>query len=295
MRKRTFSILFCIFVFCVLGGNKLYAQTATVKETMRLDLHFGGRLIHRAIVEPGENVDFLNYLYGGTGESLYGLLSIGFSLSPNENWTFDTKINLLSDLLPNQMQTQVTRRIRSINPAWDRGIKARFYLYPQYLDEFNQFHIIKDTELIGDLDPNYRQRSLYDLGISAMPYLNYKSRRFQATLASGIGLSSFIPFREVVTQKRPHANFRREIRYKTLYKAALSSHSEVEATFDLFSNSRNSFGLLVRAEALLSFRNLPYERTVYTWTEENKRVDKINPKNRFYSKSEFSGGLFFKF
>lgn len=295
MGKLTFSILFCISLLSFLDGNTIYAQTATAKETMRLDLHFGGRFIHRAIVEPGENIDFLNYLHGGTGNSLYGLMSIGFSLSPNENWTFDTKINLLSDLLPNQMQTQVTHRIRSINPVWDWGIKARFYLYPQYLDEFNQFHLLKDTELIGDLDPNYRQRSLYDLGISAMPFLKYKSARFQATLASGIGLSSFIPFREVITQKRPAANFRREIRYKTLYKVALSSHSEVEATFDLIRKSRNSFGLLVRAEALLSFRNLPYERIVFTWTEENKVVDKINPKNRFYSKSEISGGLFFKF
>lgn len=295
MGNRTFSTLFCISLLCVLGGNRLYAQTTPAKETMRLDLHFGGRFIHRAIVEPGEDVDFLNYLHGGSGNILYGLMSIGFSLSPNEIWTFETKINLLSDLLPNQMQTQVTRHINSLNPVWDWGIKARFYLYPQYLDEYNQFHILKDPELIGDLDGNYRQRSLYDLGISAMPYLKYKSRRFEATLASGIGLSSFIPFREVVTQKRPNANLRREIRYKTLYKAALSSHSEVEATFDLLRNSRNSFGLLVRAEALLSFRNLPYERTVFTWTEENKVVDKINPKNKFYSKTEFSGGLFFKF
>lgn len=295
MGKQTFSILFCISLLCVLGGNSLYAQTSPVKETMRLDLHFGGRFIHRATGEIGENIDFLDYMYGGSGNSTYGLMSIGFSLSPNENWTFDTKINLLSDLLPNQMQTQVSRRIRSINPTWDWGVKARIYLYPQYLDEFNQFHILKDTGLIADLSHNYRQRSLYDLGISAMPYLKYKSRRLQAFFASGLGLASFIPFGEVVTQKKPNANFRREIRYQTLYKAALTSHTDVEATFDLLRNSRISFGLLVRAELLLSYRNLPYERTLYTWTEENVVVNKIKPKNRLYAKSELSGGLFFKF
>ena len=295
MRKSTFSILFCISLLYAPGGNKIHAQTATVKETMRLDLHFGGRFIHRAIVEPGDDIDFLNYLHGGTGNSLYGLMSIGFSLSPNENWTFDTKINLLSDLLPNQMQTQVTHRIRSINPDLDWGIKARVYLYPQYLDEFNQFHLQKDSGVIADLNYNYRQRSLYDLGISVMPYLKYSNKRFQTTIASGIGLNSFLPFREVITQKKPDANFRREISYQTRYKAALTSHTEVEATFDLIRNSRNSFGLLLRAEALLTFRNLPYDRTIFTWTEDNNAVDKINPKNQFYSKTEFSGGLFFKF
>ena len=282
-------------MLCAICPSIIYAQTLPAKETMRLDLHFGGRIIHRAPVKTGNDIDFLNYMYGGTGSSLYGMMSIGFSLSPNENWTFDTRINLLSDLLPNQMQTQVTRRIRSITPMWDWGVKARVYLYPQYLDEFNQFHIIKDTGLIADLSHNYRQRSLYDLGISAMPYFKYAGHRFQATLASGLGLNSFIPFREVITQKEPAANFRREIRYKTFYKAVLSSHTEAEATFDFIKNSRTSFGLLLRAELLLSYRNLPYERTVFTWTEDNVTVDKINPKSRIYSKSEFSGGLFLKF
>ena len=295
MANLKFPVLICILLLCVLGGSSIYAQISPAKETMRLDLHFGGRIIHRAPGKVGENIDFLDYLYGGSGNSTYGVMSIGFSLSPNENWTFDTKINLLSDLLPNQMQTQITRRIRSITPAWDWGIKARVYLYPQYLDEFNQFHIVTDAGLIADLNHNYRQRSLYDMGISVMPYLKHKGHRFEATLASGIGLNSFIPFSEVITQKEPAANFRREIRYKTFYKAALTSHTEAEATFDFIRNNRTSFGLLMRAEVLMSFRNLPYERTIYTWTEDNITVNKINPKSRFYSKSEFSGGLFLKF
>lgn len=295
MRNSTFLVLICVSLLCTLCGRSAYAQTSPAKETMRLDLHFGGRIIHRTPGEMGENIDFLDYSFGGKSNSYYGVLSIGFTLSPNENWSFDTKINLLSDLVPNQMQTQVTHRIRTINPDIDWGIKARVYLYPQYLDNFNQFHILKDIGLIADLNHNDRQRTVYDLGISAMPYLKHRGQRFQTTLASGIGLNSFVPFREVFTQKKPDANLRREIRYQTRYKAALTSHTEAEVTYNFLRKGRNSFGLLLRAELLLSFRNLPYERTVFTWTEDNITVDKINPKNRFYSKGEIYGGLFFKF
>jgi hypothetical protein len=99
----------------------------------------------------------------------------------------------------------------------------------------------------------------------------------------------------MIAQKKPNANFRREIRYQTRFKAVLTSHTEAGITFDLYTNSRTSFGLIVRAEALLSVRNLPYERTLFTWTDDNKHVEKINPNSRFYSKIDCSGGLFFQF
>ncbi len=284
-----------LLLIAVIGYNQIFGQTNPVKESLRLDIQFGGRFFHRAPQPIGSNIDFLNYLHNGTGNNNYGVMGIGISLSPNERWTFASELSMLSDLLPSHMQITVMRQFGSINPAWDWGIKSMAYVYPQYMDEFNQFHLQTDTGLIADLDHNYRQRTLYDLGISAMPFLKYKDKRLQTTLASGIGLNSFIPFSEVVTQKKLSENFRREIRYETQYRAALASHTDLELTFHLYQNSEFELGLLIQAEFLFSFRSLAYQRTVLTWTNETQTIDNIKPKNRFYSKSDLSGGLFLKF
>ncbi|MDY0101991.1 MAG: hypothetical protein RBS07_03575 [Lentimicrobium sp.] len=291
---RSFRRLYLILL-TALCFSQAFGQTNPVKESLRLDIQFGGRFIHRTPQPIKSDIDFLDYSHNGTGNNNYGVMSIGISLSPNERWTFVSELSMLSDLLPSHMQIAVVRQISSINPLWDLGIKGQVYLYPQYLDEFNQFHLKTDTTLIADLDHNYRQRTLFDMGISAMPFLKYKSKRLQATFASGIGLNSFIPFSEVITQKKANENFRREIRYKTQYGAALTSHTEIELTYQFYHNSDFDLGLLIQAEFLLSFRNLAYQRTIMTWTEETQTIDNIKPKNHFYSKSDLSGGLFLKF
>lgn len=295
MAATRFSLSLCLILLADIGCNQAFGQTNHVKESLRLDIQSGGRFIHRTPQPIEPDIDFLNFLHNGTGNNSYGVMSIGISLSPNEQWTFASKLSLLSDLLPSHMQVQAIRIIDSLNPGWSWGMKAQTYVYPQYLDEFNQFHHQTDTGLIADLDHNYRQRTLYDLGISTMPFLRYKGRRLQATLASGIGLNSFIPFREIVAQKKPGGNYRREIRYETKYKVALASHTDIGFTYNLYQNSDFELGLLMQAEFLMMYRNLTYQRMVITWTEETQTIDNIKPKNRFYSKGDISGGLFLKF
>jgi hypothetical protein len=289
------SIYFSLALLFAVGLNDSFAQKASPRETMQFDLQFGGSVIHRATQANNPDIDFLNYLHGGTGNSKYGVMSFGFSLSPNEKWTFATGFSMLSDLLPNQMQVKAIRNIDSLNPRWDWGVEAQLYLYSQYIDEFNQFHIQSDTGLIGDLSSNYRQRTLYDLGMSALPFLKYNGRRMHVILATGLGLNSFLPFNEVIAQKKPVANFRREIRYETFYKPTLTSHTEVEGTFELYKNGPTSLGIILKATLLMGYRHLPYERTILTWTEDNRNTMNIHPKNRFYSKSDISGGMFLKF
>lgn len=286
---------FYLLLLAAIGCSLAFGQANPLKESLRLDIQFGGRFIHRAPQPKGSNIDFLNYSHNGTGNNTYGVLGIGISLSPNDRWTFASELSVLSDLLPSHMQIAAMRQMGSITPAWDWGIKGQVYVYPQYLDDYNQFHLQTDTGLIADLDHNYRQRTLNDLGMSAMPFLKYKGKRLQATLGSGVGLNSFIPFREVVGQKKAGGNFRREIRYATQYKAALASHTDIELTYEFFHNNDFMLGLIVQAEFLLMYRNLPYQRIIMTWTEETQTIDNIKPKSRFYSKSDLSGGLFLKF
>ncbi|MBW6489663.1 MAG: hypothetical protein K0B15_00580 [Lentimicrobium sp.] len=286
-------MMLTLFLFLVFG-EQLNAQNKTRTESFRLDTQFGGRVIHRAMQPTGADIDFMNYLNDGN-DGYYGVMNFGLTFAPDSIWTFGADMSMLSDMLPNHLRIDVMRRINIISPQWDWGLKAIIYAYPQYLNEFNRFHKETDSGIVADLNTNYRQITLFDLGISAMPYASYTNKRFQAIMGSGIGFSSFEQFNERILQKKQGGNLRREIRYETLYSPAITSHSEAEATYDFLHDRRVSLGIIAKAELLMTFRDISYKRTIFTWTDDNYVENEIHPDKKFYAKSEFSMGLYFRF
>lgn len=285
----------CLLLIFACTEKTASAQAKPQKEVIRLDIQFGGRFIQRPDQSPGSDIDFMNYLRDDFGKNSYGVLGFGFMLAPNDRWSFYTGFSMLSDMLPSHMRVIVKRKVNSLNQNWNWGIGSSLYTYPQYLNQFNQFHIQTDTGIIADLNSNYRQRTLLDIGLSVMPWFTYRYRRFRATLSTGIGINSFVPFKEQIAQKKPNSNYRREIRYETNIVPALTSHSETEITYNLLYNKHISLGVMAKGEFLMARRTIPYTRTIFTWTADNPLIETVKPGKTIYTKTDFSAGLYLKF
>lgn len=294
MKRNLFhAVCFLILLF---AGVKNACSQSVEAQPFRLDLQFGGRMVHRKLQPLTNNLDFLNYLNGGgNGNSIYGVMRLGLSFAPSDRWKFDIGLGVFSDLLSSQLNIQAARNIKAITASWGWGILTEFEIYPQYIDEYNQYHIITDVNLIGDLDKNYRQNTLYDMGFSVRPFLRYTGEKLNFCFSTGPGLNAFRSFDVNVTQKKPQGNLRREIRYETNFNPVLTSHSGAEVSYTFCHSEKISFGILAKAEVLIGSRNITYTRTVSTWTAENPLIENIHPDKTFYSKTEITGGVFVKF
>jgi len=296
--KAARSFTFAIIILLISGPinpSPLLAQTKNEKEHFRIDLQFGNRNIYRDSLPNGTDIDFMNYLHKDREYSDYQFLDFGLTIAPSETWSFKAGFKMLSDMQPSHFSLTARYYADSLNACFIWGITSTFSIYPQYLDAFNRFHILTDTGFTADLNTNFRQRTLNDMGLDLMPFLSFNHKRFHGLLTTGIGVYSFMPFQELITQKKTSANLRREIRYETRFSPSISSLSEIEAGFDLIKGRKRSFGLTLKAGLLLSNRRIPYSRTTVTWVEEQTISEKVNPDKKLYTKSDLSWGIYLKF
>ncbi len=291
-------ISFAIIILLISGPinpSPLLAQTKAEKEHFRIDMQFGNRNIYRDSLPNGADIDFMNYLFNDKEYSDYQFLELGFTLATSDTWSFKAGFKMLSDMQPSHFSITARYYADSLNASFQWGITSSFSIYPQYLDAFNRFHILADTGFTADLNTNFRQRTLNDMGLDISPFLSYNHKRFHCILTTGIGVYSFMPFQELVTQKKTNANLRREIRYETSFSPSISSLSEIEAGFDLITGQKRTFGISLKAGILLLKRNIPYNRTTYTWTETDVITVKVNPDKKLYTKSDLSWGIYLRF
>lgn len=274
--------------------SSLLAQNKLNNEQFRIDLQFGIRNIQRDSLPNGADIDFMNYLYDDIDYSDYQFIDLGFTLIPSDNWAFNVGLKMLSDLQTGQLSMSARYFGDGTNASLRWGIGSSFNAYPQYLEAFNNYHILMDTGFT-DLNPNFRQITLYDLSLDIMPFLTFSHKRFQGIISSGVGLNSFVPFKELITQKKTYSNLRREIRYETHFCPSVFSRSEIEAGFDLFKGPKKSFGITLKAGLLLSNRRISYSRTTVTWIEEQTISEDVKPDKKLYTKSDLSWGIYLKF
>lgn len=287
------SILF--LVPGLFAPSSLVAQNKVTNEQFRVDLQFGIRNIQRDRLPNGADIDFMNYLYDDIDYSDYQFIDIGFTLEPSDNWAFSVGLKMLSDMQTGQLSMSARYSGDGPKASLRWGIGSSFNAYPQYLEAFNNFHILMDTGFIADLNPNFRQITLYDLSLDIMPFLVYNHKRAHGIISTGVGLNSFVPFQELITQKKTNSNLRREIRYETHFSPSVFSRSEIEAGFDLFKGRRRSFGITLKAGLLLSNRRIPYSRTTVTWIEEQTITEEVKPDKKLYTKSDLCWGIYLKF
>ncbi len=291
--RSSFVIIQLLLLF--ISGRGLMAQQPPEKEKFCFSMNFGGRFINRDSLANTEDLDFMNYLYRQKNSAEYGFISLNFRIAPAEKIEFGANVVFLSDLSPNQLNFDIRYKpvIHDKPISW--GLIGSFFIYPQYLENFNSFHMLRDTGFTADLNPNFRQISIFDLGIAAGPTMNYKYKRFHTEISFRTGISGFVSFDEQISQKKTDANLRREYHYETRFSPAVFFMPEAEVSFSLISGSRSNFGLTMRAGGMWSKRAINYKRTTYTWTTENEIVGDISPEKRWYSKIEIQGGFYIAF
>lgn len=271
------------------------AQTPEKRETFYFSIGFGGRYINRDSLPDSGDLDFMNYLYRQDTGAEYGLLSLNFRMAPSEKFEFSATAVLLSDLIPNQLNIDVRYKPVPNDKPMTWGMIGSFFIYPQYLENYNSFHLLHDTGFIADLDPNFRQISIYDIGIALGPSLNFSKGRFHGEINLGVGISGFLPFNEHISQKKTDANLRREYHYETHYSPALFFRPGAEAGFRLISFGKASAGITISAGGMWSKRSISYKRTAYIWTTENAITQEIKSEKQWYSKLEIEGGFYLAF
>ncbi len=294
--RRSFVIIHLLLLLTGVSSSMAQqVQQPNKKEKFCFNLNFGGRYINRDSLANAEDLDFMNYLYKQEKSAEYGFISLNFRMSPAEKIEFSATAVLLSDLSPNQLNIDVRYKPVIHDKPVNWGLIGSFFIYPQYLENFNSFHIQSDTGFTADLNPNFRQISIYDLGIAAGPTMNYQYKRFFTEISFRTGICGFIPFSERISQKKTDANLIREIHYETSYSPAVFFMPEAEAGLRLNSGHRANIGIMMKAGGIWSKRTINYTRTIYTWTSENEIVSDISPENRWYSKIEIQGGFYIEF
>lgn len=287
---------FILLLIALLSGScELSAQRQKINEKFYIGLQFGGRTIQRDSLKNTGNLDFMNYLYQADNGPDYGYAGINFRFTPVPGWEFSATTILLSDLIPGQLNFDIRHTLDSISPHLEWGLMGSVFASPQYLEEFNQYHLIADTGYTADLNTNFRQITLYDLGLAAGPFIVFQYRGFHGQFSIRGGFSGFAPFKESISQKKTAANLRREIRYETDYSPTIFIYPEAEAGIDLINSGQTHIGVLLRAGGLFSKRSINYTRTTMTWTAENSIIGKILPEKKLYSRMEIEGGLYIRF
>ncbi|MGV8114606.1 MAG: hypothetical protein AB2L17_17075 [Lentimicrobium sp.] len=290
-----YSPAFLILLLWIAGSAPNASAQSARGEQMEIHLHFACRETHRNMQPQRDNIDFLNYLNYKADTGCTGVVRLGFTLSPSEKWTFMADLGMMSDMRFSQMNISASRIIGKAGNSTAWGLSAGISAYPVYLNEFNEYHLIRDTGLMADMNANYRQQILYDPGLELMPFLNYKKSKFSLNAGTGLRISTFMPFNLLIMQKKEGGNFRREIRYETLFKPALSSISALHATLMLTDKPGLSVGLQASAQLLFGMRTIPYKRSILTWTADNRVTDEIKPDSKPFTVTEVSGGIVFRF
>ncbi len=264
-------------------------------ETFSLGVHFSGQSIFRNPQPAGSSIDFMNYLGDGKPVQTCGLINLVFGMNPVPGWTISTTLSINSSMAPGHMQISVMHLPGDTLPGWHFGWKTSLVMFPRYLNEFNRFHIERDSLLFADLNHNYRQRLLYDASLRVMPVAAYRGDKIRFRVAAGPGIAVFMPFSERIEQKKPDGNFRRTITYETEASPAAVLAAETEVYISLFRFRHTEGGLLLRAGSLLSYRQIRYRETVRTWTAENAETRRVSPGRQFSSLTEAGGGFYVNF
>lgn len=276
-------------------NSAIFAGTVVPVEKFWFGLHFGGRIIQRDSMHNTAHPDFLNYLYQAEKGPDYGFISLQFRLAPNPRLEFDVTAVMLSNLAPNQLDFGTRIQLDSINSFISWGINNSLSVYPQYLEEFNRFHQIRDTGYTADLNSNFRQRTIFDICLATGPYISFRNKYLQSALKLNAGICGFIPFNELILQKKTDGNLMREINYTTKYSPALFFNTEAEICFKIFSSDRMEAGMVIKASHLIAKRSVNFTQTTATWTAENTIIENIKPPKQSYSKTEFQGGIYITF
>ncbi len=278
-----FSRVILLLLFCF---SLQPAKSQIVKEK-QFNFSVGNQGAFCDSFPDGANLDFLNYVYRDNFSGNLAYISFMGFFKFSDSLDLSVNIGMYSDLAP----TKNSVSIRYF-PYKMLGFGISFMGYPQYFNEYNQFHWNTDEGLYADLDPNYRQHRMFNYGLALGSDFRYSyNNRFFVDFRAYAGLRWFDILDVEILQKAINGNFRRVIHYRTSPSPSLYFYPEINLGLKLFTISKTDIGFRFRSAAEFSKRAINYTRTTYDWVADEPTVSKVKPKSHSSSILEVDFGL----
>ncbi len=277
----TIGLLFA-FAFKVPAQDKLI-------EKYKVSLWFGVRDVSRDSLKNNDNLDFMNYLHSSQDMAEYQYLGISTHLWFRGDWEADIKIAMFDGFAPDNINLKA-----QYFPLKNLGLSLGFYSFPQLLNDFSTYHRINDVGFYGDLDNNFRQRSIHETGLMVGLVLPIDYRFFHCAIQLNGGISSMSTFKETVDQKQINSNLRREIHYKTLKSLAPFLFPEIEFNIDCFNFNNVKCGIQIQSNLYFVNRSIDYNRTTYEWTIISPDIERIDNPIHHFEKWELDFGIYLR-
>lgn len=281
MQKIRFAFLLIIIISPLLNN----AQSIKTKQ---FGLSLGNQAAYCEKIQNPSDLNFLNYAYTDnfTGNLLYLTLNAYYEFT--NNMQLNMVVGMYSDLAPVKYNFAF-----SYLPYNLFGIGVSFLGYPQYIDNYNQFHWDNDTGLIADLDANYRQEKVYNAGLAAGPEFAYSNSWLALNLRAHFGVRWVEKFNTSIVQKQINGNYKRLYQYHIGRNPNPYLLPELEVQVKVITLSKSSLGIKLRAAAELSKRTLNYTRTTYEWLYTSRVSEEITFGSQKYSTFETDLGIYF--
>lgn len=282
--------LIALLVFSIAFINHIQAQEKQAEKRIKkykISTWFGTRNISSEVFGINQNLDFINFLNSNNDYAEDDYLGFAAHLWLKGNWEAKLQFALNSSFSPSSFNVKGV-----YFPIKHLGLSIGAFAYPQLINEFNYFHLLTDLGYYADINSNYRQREVHDLGISAgivLP-INYRFLHFELQLNGGF--SSYNSFREVIRQKQINSNLIKEIEYTTKISPTFFISPELEIYADIVKIKNAMLGIQLQTSWLKSKKNIDYQRIIYVWTANSPITDQINSPKHNVDLFEINVGIY---
>jgi hypothetical protein len=288
--RRAGKHLLIIQFFLMLICSHLSSQDKFI-QNYKVSTWFGFRYMERDSFQNNENIDFLNYLlsYDEAGVSEYQYLGFTAHFWLRNNWEAVFKIAMFDDFAPNNLNITIHHY-----PLGFAGFSLGIYGFPQLLNDFSTYHRVNDAGWYGDINTNFRQRYLYEYGLSTGARFKVNWKSLHLFTGMNFGITRVPGFREIVQQKEINTNFRKEIHYKTHASWSPFLFPELELNIELFKLKQKTAGIQLQTNWYSTNRRMNYTRTVYSWEMNTPEIDEIKPRLHRIKKFEADLGVYLR-
>ena len=276
-----------VVILLLLIGFSLFGQNSTFKNK-EFSFSVGVAEFDIEKIQPGENLDFINYFNTYPEYLDYIIAKFGYKFDFLTKMSADIKIILMDDLIPDNYDISTHYFFK----PW-AGLGVGSLLNKNYITYFEQYQIqmLPDYYLMSGTG----QFTTYDLGFYLSPALKpIDNDFFKLLIKCDLGISSLMKEKAAFFHKRKLSNERLYYNYKTETAFQPYIHPKLELRLRAFKIKNTSIGILLNSGYFDSGRSINYVRTIQRWTSENSTKKEIQMPKHNYSRFEFDMGIFVK-
>jgi hypothetical protein len=285
MIKKTVVVLFFLLVYHL----AIAQDSEKFLKSFKVSMFFGGRSETVDSFPNNENIDFMNYV-GFFDDYVINNIYIGFKGYFEFKNNFAAKVRLL---LGDVTGINVAGEYYPFNNI---GFNLGFNTYRVYINDYSLYHKIEavDNGLYGDLESNYRQQVVQDLGFytGAIFYKNFGF--FKPKLELNIGMASFTKFNAEVFQKQIDGNFKARYYYSTKCTFTPFFNPKLNLDFDIIKFKKSTLGMSLNTAWYVSKKAINYRVEYNEWTLDNATVKDVKPDKHYYSLFDLDAAIYLR-